>query len=137
MSTTIVFVVIKDGNVVNVAEDESLANLTASRYPGAVVDAWVLDARSVEDATMDEWLLGRKVHPFDNLNDGDVVYFSDEIVRGIGKVSFPEGFVKLDAESVIKIQVSGGDMYDKLSKRVISLDTPVFMYLNDIKGIVK
>lgn len=87
MSTTIVFVVLHNGEVVNVCEYEELAKATAARYEGATIDPWILDARNVLQATLDEWLLGRKVYPVDDIDSiqGETVYFEDECVRGIGK----------------------------------------------------
>lgn len=138
MSTTIVFVVLHQGEVVNVCEYEELAKATAARYEGATVDPWILDARNVLQSTMDEWLLGRKVYPVENIESiqGETVYFEDECVRGIGK--FMGLCPSSSKNKFYRIQVEENDMFDKVTRSIVpGGGTPIFMAESDIKGIIK
>ncbi len=138
MSTTIVFVVLNKGEVVNVCEYEELAKATAARYEGAIIDPWILDARNVLQATLDEWLLGRKVYPVDNIDSiqGETVYFEDECVRGIGK--FMGLCPSSSKNKFYRIQVEENDMFDKVTRSIVpGGGTPIFMAESDIKGIIK
>ena len=138
MSTTIVFIVLHNGEVVNVCESEELAKATAARYEGATIDPWILDARNVLQATLDEWLLGRKVYPVDDIESiqGETVYFEDECVRGIGK--FMGLCPSSSKNKFYRIQVEENDMFDKVTRSIVpGGGTPIFMAESDIKGIIK
>lgn len=138
MSTAIVFVVLHNGEVVNVCEYEELAKATAARYEGATIDPWILDARNVLQATLDEWLLGRKVYPVDDIDSiqGETVYFEDECVRGIGK--FMGLCPSSSKNKFYRIQVEENDMFDKVTRSIVpGGGTPIFMAESDIKGIIK
>lgn len=138
MSTTIVFVVLHNGEVVNVCEYEELAKATAARYEGATIDPWILDARNVLQATLDEWLLGRKVYPVDDIDSiqGETVYFEDECVRDIGK--FMGLCPSSSKNKFYRIQVEENDMFDKVTRSIVpGGGTPIFMAESDIKGIIK
>ncbi|EHL0944873.1 hypothetical protein B2I51_002541 [Escherichia coli] len=138
MSTTIVFVVIHEGEVVNVCEYEELAKATAARYPDAKIDPWILDSRNVLQATLDEWLMGRKVYPVQSIEslEGETVYFEDECVRGIGKFI---GLCPSNSKNLFyKIHVEEGDLFDKITRSIVPGNgTPIFMAESDIKGIIK
>lgn len=129
MSTQIVFVVTSTGRVVNVCEDENLARFTAARYPGARVDAWVLDGRDVTEASLDEWLEGRQIIER-QFEVGETVYFDDQMIRGIGKVA------QRNSELIV-IECKSGEVYDKISKKRIESDFKIHMYNEDIKGVLE
>lgn len=127
-----------NGEVVNVCEYEELAKATAARYEGATIDPWILDARNVLQATLDEWLLGRKVYPVDDIDSiqGETVYFEDECVRGIGK--FMGLCPSSSKNKFYRIQVEENDMFDKVTRSIVpGGGTPIFMAESDIKGIIK
>lgn len=135
MSTTIVFVPYNNFGVLGAFEDESFANHIAKKNNGKV-DAWVLESKSLEESTVDEWLTGRKViqdHNISHLKPGVTVYFSDDICRGIGVIEY----IKPDSDQMMRISVKDGDLYDKISRSVLAGDTPVYMYPNDIVGYLE
>lgn len=132
--TTIVFVVLANNEVKGVFEDDALATFTASGYEEAIVDAWVLDSRSAEEATLADYLDSRRVNPMpkSGLKKGDEVYFCDDTVRGIGTIeTIP------DDGSYYRIFVKSGALFDRVSRGIVRGDTPVFMYYEDIKGVLE